>query len=599
VSAWRQSVILRRPGSPGRRRILPRPFAGPSNRTARFFAALRMTAVGRVVPRQSSRAKSPGRAPAYVMLALLLASPAFGQAVDVTASLDITDGWARVGAYVPVTLKVTNRTDKEIAEVFVATGGPVDVRSDLRLATGETAEKVLPVFYVGGDLPLRLEFLAENGTAIFRTPVTPQARALPDDMALVAIEQAAPQPGEVIKERIAQGVGARRLHMLRLNQEAMVAALRCGVVTAAVTETLAVNTGRAALVRRSGGAYEIRRAPFPLGADHPVQPHLYRLLVSGAGDSARGLRLWLCLGLLCLGVLVMGCLIPPPRSRVAVLVLLMVAITTTGSLWVFGGLRWERLRQAQVYYARVSEHRAGLEDVRLLQSRGGAALQTASWADNHLFPFTSWNLARDYADQHPNTSEWPVPVFASSQDMLRQRFILCPGAIDPLAQVSDTGPQPVSTAAWSHTAPTSGGSCPTVMLRTFLTTGLPFDYSVRRLDRTELDRLDKRPDLIQALLVEGSLATDPTGRTQPLDAWTIDWKRSTFPDIAFVGRSLKWWAETRQEGDGPFLLTWWHQASEPRSLAWATPFSVWRHPSGTEYECLPALVVTSEAPKQN
>ncbi|GAG10709.1 unnamed protein product, partial [marine sediment metagenome] len=67
-----------------------------------------------------------------LLVSLLMAPLALAQGIDVTASLEITDGWARVGAYVPVTFTVTNRTDKEIAEVFVTTGGPVDERSEWR-----------------------------------------------------------------------------------------------------------------------------------------------------------------------------------------------------------------------------------------------------------------------------------------------------------------------------------------------------------------------------------------------------------------------------------------------------------------------------------
>jgi len=128
-----------------------------------------------------------------LIVTLVMASPALAQGVDVTASLDITDGLARVGAYVPVTFTVTNRTDKEIAEIFVTTGGPVAVRSEWRVAAGERGEKVLPIFYTSADLAIALEFHDADGKTVGRANITPpEVRPLPEDKALVAIQKGLP-----------------------------------------------------------------------------------------------------------------------------------------------------------------------------------------------------------------------------------------------------------------------------------------------------------------------------------------------------------------------------------------------------------------------
>ncbi|GAG36119.1 unnamed protein product, partial [marine sediment metagenome] len=82
--------------------------------------------------------------------------------------------------------------------------------------------------------------------------------------------------------------------------------------------------------------------------------------------------------------------------------------------------------------------------------------------------------------------------------------------------------------------------------------------------------------------VRGAQATDAEGRSQPLDAWAVEWKASGEPDLAWAGRSLAWWDANRRTGDGPFVVAWFRDpAPEP--------------PPGIDaYERLPAMVVYSE-----
>ena len=87
------------------------------------------------------------------------------------------------------------------------------------------------------------------------------------------------------------------------------------------------------------------------------------------------------------------------------------------------------------------------------------------------------------------------------------------------------------------------------------------------------------------LLVEGDRATDAAGKTQPVDAWAVEWQGSKDPDVAYAGRSLAWWKKDRQEGDGPWILAWWHDPLPADQ-------------QGKGHERLPALVVYSAATKQ-
>ena len=119
-----------------------------------------------------------------MFVALALTSTAPAQSVDVRASLTVTDGYARPGSYVPVTLKATNHTGETVTELRLNSDSPVDVVVPWKLAPDESGEKVVPVFYVSGQLPLTLKFrnaalqvIAQNTPAAISPRVLPQGDA--------------------------------------------------------------------------------------------------------------------------------------------------------------------------------------------------------------------------------------------------------------------------------------------------------------------------------------------------------------------------------------------------------------------------------------
>ncbi len=507
------------------------------------------------MPRQSRvGAKSPWRAPAYVMLALLLASPAFAQGVDVTASLDITDGWARVGAYVPVTFKVTNRTDTEIAEVFVTTGGPVDVRSDLRLATGETAEKVLPVFYVGGDLPLWVEFLTESGATVARTEVTArETRALPGNMALVAVSQDGPDLEDAMKTQGKSVTGKRVLHILRLPFDRLETAAQCGVLHAGAGPlNTSLTDGTPMITPSRSGVIGVGVPPFPLGVRSAIQPGVYRLLGAAEWPASERLRLWTWLGLFALAVVVAAVLVPARRAVAGALVLVVLAGAAAGLIYWLGLPSGSRVCNTRIFYRRLQgSPQQALEEITLLQSRGGASARCPTI----------------------DVATLPLPIFASSDDLVRPSAVMDYG-YDYGYHVETRGPPlvvHVLSLGMAH-----------------ICESVPFDFLFPHPDRNQLAHAAEDPTAVKALLIEGSRATDADGRSQTINAWAVEWQGSDDPDVAYAGRSLKWWDSDRREGDGPFLLAWFHDPVSDHSL--------WK---GAQVVRLPALVVYSEAPKQD
>jgi len=490
---------------------------------------------GRGVPRQSrAGAKPPGLAPVYTMLVLLLiASPALAQGIDVTASLDITDGWARVGAYVPVTFKVTNHTGKEIAEVFVTTGGPVDVRSEWRVAPGETDEKVLPIYYTGADLSLAFEFRDANGQTVALARVSPaQVRALPEGEALVAIQKGLPNTiDEVVPDP------------LRLSREQMLEALRCGILDVVVVDRgLPLPVGRVCRIDNSVSyPGNLKAAPFPGGVNEAIQPRAQRLFASDPWPVQDRKALWFGLALFSLAVLVAGVLLP--RRRRAAVLAAMIVLGAGGCVLVgvLGEVRRTIIHEGRVYFADPGKPLAALEHFVCLESRGGAK-------------------ARFRVPKEAETP-FPLPVLASSEDLFRPRGALRLG--EQAAFESNVG----------------------TLLLHILTMQAPPLGEVPGVSRAQLTMLLKRPDLIRALLVEGDRATDADGRFQTIDAWAVEWQGSDEPNVAYAGRSLKWWDSDRREGDGSFLLAWFHDPAPQK-------------PPGVDaFERLPALVVYSEAPK--
>ncbi len=506
------------------------------------------------MPRQSfargdARAKTPGRAPAYMMLALLLTvSPASAQGVDVTASLDITDGWARVGAYVPVTFTVTNRTDKEIAEVFVTTGGPVDVRCEWRLAPGETDAKVLPVFYTGADLAPAVEFRDADGNSVACAKATlPQVRPLPEGKALVAIQKGLPN---TIYEVVPQP--------LWLSAEDLGQALRCGVLDVVVVDRdLRLPGGRACRIDNSVSyPGNLKYALFPGGVDRPIQPAIYGLFDSRSRRAGDRQRLWLWLGLFVVAVAAGGVLVHRRGALFVAGCMALLAAGATTCIWLLAPANSATLQDARIFYvdpfpatavAASSIPRlrapAALEHVVHLQSRGAA--------------HACYRLGQ------PGVTPLPWPVLAEAQDLFRQQFTLVCQAQERVE---------------SHARQ--------ILLHILDTVDPPFGLSVDDVSVEALRTLADRPDCINAVRVEGLRATDAGGRSQTLDAWAVQWQASEDPNVAYAGRSLKWWDGERREGDGPFLLAWFHD-----------PLPEGAGDGGTR-ERLPALVVYGDAPKQ-
>jgi len=119
-----------------------------------------------------------------LVLALLTASPLYAQSVEVTASLAVTDGYARPGSYVPVTLKATNNGHETVTELRLSSGSPVDIVTPWKLAPGESGEKTVPAFYVGGELRLALEFRSAASKVIAQAePAALSPRAAPQGAA--------------------------------------------------------------------------------------------------------------------------------------------------------------------------------------------------------------------------------------------------------------------------------------------------------------------------------------------------------------------------------------------------------------------------------
>ena len=141
-------------------------------------------------------------------------SCAAAQSVEVTASLEAPAGADRPGTYAAVRIRATNRTGETLTAVRVETGGPVEVTAPWRLAPNETAEKVLPVFYAGGDLVVAVTFTTMRGKDV--TPEkSPPVSIRPLPSTLAADTDALVQP-EAYRLFTSEGWSAKRLEHLWL-----------------------------------------------------------------------------------------------------------------------------------------------------------------------------------------------------------------------------------------------------------------------------------------------------------------------------------------------------------------------------------------------
>jgi len=137
-----------------------------------------------------------------------------GRPVEVSASLEAPAGAVRPGTYAAVRIRATNRTGETLTAVRVETGGPVAVTAPWRLAPNETAEKVLPVFYAGGDLVVAVTFTTMRGKDVTPEKSSPVSiRPLPSTLA--ADTDALVQP-EAYRLFTSEGWSAKRLEHLWL-----------------------------------------------------------------------------------------------------------------------------------------------------------------------------------------------------------------------------------------------------------------------------------------------------------------------------------------------------------------------------------------------
>ena len=457
-------------------------------------------------------------------LLLFLAPAALAQAIDVTASLDVTGGLARVGAYVPVTVEATNRTDRAVAEVHVSTGGPVDVRAEWFLAAGETGETVVPVFYVGGDLALHIAFHDAQGDVLARVaPPLPDVRQVPGDTALVWLDPSDPDLTEADRSLLRDGLRAERLRVFRADDATRRTAHRCGLMDAFLA------------VPDPEGVRHL--VAVPPGTQQMVQPEAYALFRGAAPPGPGPVRLWAWLALLT-GVVLVACLAVPRRFAVAAVP--AIGIGAAVLIWLFGGVRVARVREASLFFRDVAAGTMVGERLVLLESRGGAVASSGPALDSDLF--------------------LPRPILASPQDAYRTWGVL---AVEGIAYLETDRPECLvhwldgNLGVWHE--PTalvpSGG---------------------------DLRALAAETHAVAALRVERAQATDAGGKTLPLAAWAVAWKESGEADLAWCGRSLAWWDAHRRTGDGPFLVAWFRDpAPEP--------------PEGIDaYQRLPAMVVYGE-----
>jgi len=540
--------------------------------------------------RAAATVSSPGRGLTCAFILLILASGAAAQSVEVTASLDLTDGYARPGAYVPVRLKATNRTNETVAELRLSSGGPVDVVTPWRLAPGEAGEKVVPVFFAGADLALSLEFISAGGRLAARIDVAPPpVRPLLPGDALVAVAPGMPEPDETLRKSLCESLGVDLLHVLRLPQEAVAAAAQCGLLDAIVSEAaedVAV-AGRAALVRArcgssgllgcnpplprrgSAGAPDIMAAAFPPGVQELVQPEAYRLF----GPDVRpaillgGQRLWLWLGVFALAILAAGVLLPRGRPVVAAMCLGGLAAAAVAVIWFWGDVRHAAIHEARIMYARPLQTWAAVEHLVLLESRGGAVARF-----EEAKPVLGIARAR-YGSSGLFGRDPPLPR-RDGLARLQAPFGFSTGTIPPLPLPTLAGSeqvfQPLGTLRYSD-PPALETVRPQVLVRTLMMMDEPPCGRVaEQITPAEMQRLAAGGDVVQALYVEGDRATDPAGQTRTLEEWSVQWQASADPRLAFAGRSLAWWDRARRQGTGPAILIWHHGPSLPSLVIYAS-----------------------------
>ncbi len=472
---------------------------------------------------------------------LLLAVPAALAAdIDVTASLDVTDGLARVGYYVPVTLVVSNDSDRPFDRTRVSCGGPVDIVAPLHVAPGRTEEFVFPVFYAGGPLSVTVGCESSDGDIVDVSEIEDiPIRPVSENVAIVGRMMTRGSTRLVRDLRKAlDGREVRSIYYSSTLPGEFNMAARCGLLDVIVTDNGAP-PGRARVVHyRPPDDLQVVSASFPPGMLATVQPDTCWLFAEASGPGADSTTIWLGLALFSLAVLVAALLLQRRRAFLVGAMLLLAAASSV-LIVLFAGPEGPSIREARVYYAERGKPLAALEHFVCLASHGGTAAR---------FPLPK-----------PRETPFPLPVLASSDDLYKVQGVLCLGE-----------------------APAFESRAARFLLHLLDTQPMPFESKAVEPSPAGLRALSNRPDAVAMLRVDGSEATDADGRTQPLDAWAVEWKTGGDADLAWAGRSLAWWDAHRRTGDGPYLLAWFRDPAPPP-------------PAGVDtYERLPAMVVYGE-----
>ena len=435
----------------------------------------------------------------------LAAALAGAQGVDIHATAEAPGGLARAWAYVPVRLALVNRTDETFETVRVESGGPVAVCVPWRLAPAASDERVVPVFYAGGELALRVVLESADGRAEARGRVDAlELRPLADGAALVGVERGTREPQGEAVEALARALGGRTPQFVELSGPEMARAARLGLLDGAVVRGPDAPEGDVAVARQDkAGAWRVEPSPFPRGVRSPVQDEAFDLLGGTLWPAADRARLWLWLGLFALAVLAAGLFVPRRRTIRAAVVMVGLALVAMDVIWLSGGVRKALSVEARICYAReAGAPRAGLERLVWLGSRGGEISRAPLRPADPL----------------------PLPILAAPDDPFR----------------------PVGTL-WLGEAPAfeaAGGAA-----------------LVHVLGRDETPTLEEP---LADLRVEADRA-DPGDGPRPLSRWAAERKASADADRAFAGRSLEFWAATRREDDSARRLVWVREA--PRTAA--------------------------------
>ena len=490
------------------------------------------------------------RRPALPLLFVLASAPALAQSVSVTPSLGATDGYAREGTYLMVRLGVKNGTDSQITSVHMTSGGPVDVRSLLDLAPragggssvrnnedtpeyepSAIGEVDLPVFYVGGTPTLSLEFLS-GAAVVARVATAPlPVRKLGDDEALVGVERGVPELDDKRRADLARVLGVKTLHVVPYSKQMAIFSQQFGSLDAClVRPSTTAADGREATVREEGtGTYVLARHRFPIGTEVLVQPETFHLLAQAPWPADQRLNLWLWLGLFCLAVPAVGLCLPRRRAVLATCVLLATAGVAATLLNYVGRVRHEWKTEAVVAYPSAADEAVPIEDLVFLGGRGGA---------EPCLEFDAW--------QHG----LPLPILGSSSDVFRPLGTLeiSWGQFSRFVSHRD---QAVVHFLWSRVRQGED----------------EFAGPVRPVAPGLAARLAEARGTVAVLSVNGDRATDARGETRPLGGWQAEWQASSDAQMAFVGRSLAWWASQRQEGADDYVLHWVRNPSSPWAVA--------------------------------